>query len=293
MNFNDGYIMSKLTVYCTSVTVFEVRYVNGKLCNCNKVTKTSKGYTTNCLNRLSSDAVISISVPNVGRLGQNCEFLFTYINSNDKANPLRIALTLEFPPETVSPLPETDIYNPTVLQTTVPTTQHRPIPSIQHSPVPSIQHSSVPSIQYSPVPSMKSSPVPSIQHSPVPSIKSSPVPSIQHSSVFATPSPSQKPEIMTSSIMKKPIPSTFSFIIRASSITSELMPSSTLSPEEKEIKKLKEGKDSLLSFLHVTSRYIQTKRFNLSQIPETLDMTDYPGDVDWLNLKLGDLNYSN
>ena len=117
MNFNDGYIMSELTVYCTSVTVFEVRYVNGKLCNCNKVTKTSKGYTTNCLNRLSSNAVVSISVPNVGRLGQNCEFLFTYINSNDKANPLRIALTLEFPPETVSPLPETDIYNQTILQT--------------------------------------------------------------------------------------------------------------------------------------------------------------------------------
>ena len=135
MNFNDDYIMSEFTVYCTSVTVFEVRYVNGKLCNCNKVTKTSKGYTTNCLNRLSSDAVISISVPDVGRLGQNCEFLFTYINSSDKANPLRITLTLEFPPETVSPLPETDIYNQTILQTTVPSIQHSPVPSIQHDSV--------------------------------------------------------------------------------------------------------------------------------------------------------------
>ena len=233
--------LSTIHLQCTTETIFEVRYANEVLCRCGRIVRPGRVLTEACLNRLQLDFWVIISAANVhNQFGENCTFVFLL---NDSV-PLTLELGIKPGKIVTSTLVvsgvSTRFYTSYITSTNFLTSTTSLIgqQSTITSPIglPSTTSSFVVANSTTRLAGQISSTVVELQPSQSFVSASTGIiitPSIQES-------PASKPQLMTSSLTGSIVPVTS---IQASG-TSRLFSSSTLSPDEEKMKKLKQGKRS-------------------------------------------------
>ena len=81
--YNKTFMLQRFDIECTTVTIFEIRYTNGQLCRCGKVGSPGRLLSERCRLKLLLDINVKLSFEQVRVGGENCTIYFSYIRDGE------------------------------------------------------------------------------------------------------------------------------------------------------------------------------------------------------------------